>query len=234
MTSATTTDGTSPGPDLFDPLPLGAATCQNRIALAPMTVAYANPDGTVSDAEIEHYARRAQGGVALVITEHFTVNEAGRQLPRQTVVDREDKLPGLAALAEAVHEEGALIVAQIGHAGRYAGPWDRYEERPRLAPSAVPFTLLPGRIVTPTEMTTTDIARTVADTAAAASLTRKVITAAIASGATACAITSAWNIARFLGVSSSCGATAFTRIPCGRSSISRMRVKWTRAALLTP
>jgi len=170
MTSATTTDGTSPGPDLFDPLPLGAATCQNRIALAPMTVAYANPDGTVSDAEIEHYARRAQGGVALVITEHFTVNEAGRQLPRQTVVDREDKLPGLAALAEAVHEEGALIVAQIGHAGRYAGPWDRYEERPRLAPSAVPFTLLPGRIVTPTEMTTTDIARTVADTAAAASL----------------------------------------------------------------
>src|SRR5712691_5939798 len=70
-------------------------------------------------------------------------------------------------------------------------------------------------------------------TGAAASLTRKAITPAIASGATACAITSAGNMARFLGVSSSCGATAFTRIPCGRSSISRMRAMWTRAALLT-
>jgi hypothetical protein len=68
---------------------------------------------------------------------------------------------------------------------------------------------------------------------AAASLTRNAITSAIASGAPACAITSAGNVARLAGVSSSCGATALTRIPCGRSSISRMRVKWTRAALLT-
>jgi 2,4-dienoyl-CoA reductase (NADPH2) len=157
-------------PGLFDPLAIGSKVSRNRIALAPMTVAYAELDGTVSTAEIEHYARRAQGGVGLVITEHFTVSETGRQLPRQTVVDDEDKLPGLAALAAAVHEEGALIVAQIGHAGRYAGPWDRYEERPRLAPSAVPFTLVADRVVTPTEMTAAEISVTVADMARAARL----------------------------------------------------------------
>jgi Bacterial regulatory proteins, luxR family len=39
------------------------------------------------------------------------------------------------------------------------------------------------------------------------------ITPAIASGATACAIASAGKVARFAGVLSSCGATAFTRIP---------------------
>src|SRR5678815_3697902 len=49
-------------------------------------------------------------------------------------------------------------------------------------------------------------------TGAAASLTRNAITPAIASGAAACAITSAGNVARLSGVSSSWGATAFTRI----------------------
>jgi 2,4-dienoyl-CoA reductase (NADPH2) len=157
-------------PTLFSPLRIGSRQARNKVALAPMTVAYANPDGTVSQAEIEHYARRAQGGVGLVITEHFTVSEAGRQLPQQTVVDGDEKVEGLAALAKAVHEEGALIVAQIGHAGRYAGPWDRYDERPRLAPSGVPFRLVADRIVTPTEMTERDIAETVADTGRAAAL----------------------------------------------------------------
>lgn len=157
-------------PTLFSPLRIGSKQARNKVALAPMTVAYANPDGTVSQAEIEHYARRAQGGVGLVVTEHFTVSEAGRQLPQQTVVDSEEKIEGLAALAKAVHEEGALIVAQLGHAGRYGGPWDRYEEQPRLAPSAIPFRLVGDRVVTPTEMTERDIADTVADTGRAAEL----------------------------------------------------------------
>ncbi|AEY85495.1 NADH:flavin oxidoreductase/NADH oxidase [Streptomyces hygroscopicus subsp. jinggangensis 5008] len=157
-------------PSLFSPLRIGSMQARNKVALAPMTVAYANLDGTVSHAEIEHYARRARGGVGLVITEHFTVSEAGRQLPRQTIVDSDRKIEGLAALAKAVHEEGTLLVAQIGHAGRYAGPWDRYEEQPRLAPSALPFRLVGDRIVTPTEMTQRDISAIVADIGTAAAL----------------------------------------------------------------
>jgi hypothetical protein len=43
-------------------------------------------------------------------------------------------------------------------------------------------------------------------------------TRAAASGANARAITSAGNVAPGLRVSSSCSASAFTRIPCGRSS----------------
>ena len=43
----------------------------------------------------------------------------------------------------------------------------------------------------------------------------------------------AGKMVRLAGVSSNCGATAFTRIPRGRSSMSRMRVRWARAALLT-
>ncbi len=60
---------------------------------------------------------------------------------------------------------------------------------------------------------------------AAASLTRKATTSAIASGVTACASTSLGNDARARAVSSNWGATLLTRMPSGRSSTSRMRIK---------
>jgi hypothetical protein len=62
-------------------------------------------------------------------------------------------------------------------------------------------------------------------TGAAALLTRKAITAAMDSGLTACASMSVGTRARLAGVSMSYGATAFTRIPCGCSSASRIRVR---------
>jgi 2,4-dienoyl-CoA reductase (NADPH2) len=148
-------------PHLLSPIRLGQTQARNRIVLAPMTVAYGETDGQVSEEEIEHYGRRAQGGAGLVITEHFTVNLAGRQLPRQTVVSDKSHLPGLARLAREVHGHGALIVAQIGHAGRYAGPWESYDRERRLAPSAVPFRLTGERVVTPQEITPAEIAQTI-------------------------------------------------------------------------
>lgn len=157
-------------PNLFAPVQLGVKEAANRIWLAPLSVAYANGDGSVSKAEIEHYARRARGGASVVLTEHFVISESGRQLPRQTVVDSSDKLPGLRALSDAVHEEGGLIIAQLGHAGRYGGPWDRYEEQPRYAPSAVPFRLVGDRIVTPTEASLDEISVMLDDFGRSASL----------------------------------------------------------------
>src|SRR5258708_6847536 len=56
---------------------------------------------------------------------------------------------------------------------------------------------------------------------------------AIAPGAVACASRSGGRYGRFLALSISAGATAFTRIPSGRSSRSSTRGRWTRVALLT-
>jgi 2,4-dienoyl-CoA reductase (NADPH2) len=137
---------------LFAPLRLGRRTARNRIMHAPMSVGYANPDGTVTDREIEHYARRAQGGAGVVITENFAISVAGRQMPLQTLVSDAEQLPGLERLASGIRRHGALAIVQLVHAGRYAGPWEEYETRPRLAPSAIPFELTPGRTVTPQEM----------------------------------------------------------------------------------
>ena len=61
-----TTDSTAA---LFSPFTLGTLALPNRIAMAPMT-RRKSPDGQVpSVATAEYYARRAAGGVGLIITE---------------------------------------------------------------------------------------------------------------------------------------------------------------------
>lgn len=162
--------GTTAFPRLFEPLTLGRRTAPNRIVHAPMSVCYGEADGTVTRAEVEHYARRAQGGAGTVITENFAVSAAGRQMPLQTLVSEPAHVPGLRAIADAVHEHGALAMVQLVHAGRYAGPWDVYEQQRRLAPSAVPFELTPGRVVTPQEITPSEIARSVEEFGRAAEI----------------------------------------------------------------
>lgn len=146
---------------LFTPLRLGHRTARNRIVHAPMSVCYGDADGFVTRPQVEHYARRAQGGAGTVITENFAVNVSGRQMPLQNLVDGDQRLPGLSELAAEIHRHGALAMVQLVHAGRYAGPWDVYESRRRLAPSAVPFELTAGRTVTPQEITPEEIAETI-------------------------------------------------------------------------
>ncbi|GGN58737.1 hypothetical protein GCM10011579_022440 [Streptomyces albiflavescens] len=158
---------------LFTPLNLGRRSARNRIVQAPMSVGYANPDGTVTDREIEHYARRAQGGVGVVITENFAISVAGRQMPLQTLVSDEEQLPGLRRLASEIRRHGALAIVQIVHSGRYAGPWEEYESRPRLSPSAIPFELTPGRVVTPQEITPEEIEEAIEDFVRAAQLAKR-------------------------------------------------------------
>ncbi|MGW6401277.1 oxidoreductase [Streptomyces sp. NPDC055134] len=155
---------------LFTPLRLGSRTARNRIVHGPMSVCYGDADGFVTRPQVEHYARRAQGGAGTVITENFAINVAGRQMPLQTLVDDEQRLPGLRQLADEIHRHGALAMVQLVHAGRYAGPWDVYESCRRLAPSAVPFELTSGRTVTPQEITPEEIEETIAAFGRAAQL----------------------------------------------------------------
>ena len=51
---------------LFAPLKIGTMEVPNRIAMTAMGNHLANPDGTVSDADVAFYGARAAGGVGLV------------------------------------------------------------------------------------------------------------------------------------------------------------------------
>ncbi|HBN6129009.1 TPA: NADH:flavin oxidoreductase, partial [Clostridioides difficile] len=42
-------------------------TLRNRVVMAPMTTWSADPDGAISDAELDYYRRRVQG-VGMVVT----------------------------------------------------------------------------------------------------------------------------------------------------------------------
>ena len=148
-------------PHLFEPLEIGSRTMRNRIVHAPMSVSYADEEGHVTREMVEHYARRAQGGVGMVITENLPVNVSGRQLPKNAFISDERFLSGLRELALEIKGHGALAVVQIVHAGRYAGPWQEYESRRRLAPSEVPFPLLPEVVATPQEITPGEIRETI-------------------------------------------------------------------------
>ena len=55
--------------NLFSSLKLGSTVLKNKIVMAPLTRQAAFADGTPTDEMAAYYARRAQGGVGLIITE---------------------------------------------------------------------------------------------------------------------------------------------------------------------
>jgi len=94
---------------------------KNRIIMAPMTNFSSNEDGTVSDAELEYYARRS-GGVGMVVTACIYVSPNGKGFPGEFGGDRDELIPSLRRLASTIKEKGSLAVLQIFHGGRECPP----------------------------------------------------------------------------------------------------------------
>jgi 2,4-dienoyl-CoA reductase-like NADH-dependent reductase (Old Yellow Enzyme family) len=142
---------------LFTPFQVEELSLKNRIVMVPLYLGYANPDGTVSPLMLDHYREMAASGAAMIVTEHSAVHVSGLASPFMVRVDHDRYTPGIAKLAEIVHEEGALAFCQINHAGRYAFMPERF------APSPVKM----GDVV-PKEMTLEEIDRIVEAYAASA------------------------------------------------------------------
>lgn len=115
----------------FQPGRLGPLTLKNRIIKAATFEGRA-PKGQVTDALIDFHVGMAAGGVAMTTVAYLAVSPEGRT-DRNCVVLVEESIPGLRRLTDAVHSEGALISAQIGHAGPVANA--KSNRSPSLAPS---------------------------------------------------------------------------------------------------
>lgn len=107
----------------------------NRLVLAPMTTMSANPDGTVSDAELAYYERRT-GGVGMAITATTYVTPNGIGFPGQFAAYDDSFVPGLTRLAETIKKQGSHGILQIFHAGRQT-PEQLSPTGEIVAPSAV-------------------------------------------------------------------------------------------------
>lgn len=118
-------------PDIFEPARLGPLTLRNRIIKAATYEGLSHRSRVTHDL-VEFHRSHAAGGVAMTTVAYCAVAPEGRTAPDQ-ILWTDDAVPGLRALTDAVHAEGAAASAQIGHAGPVADP--RGNRAPALAPS---------------------------------------------------------------------------------------------------
>lgn len=121
-------------PRLMSPGRIGPMETPNRIVLPAMDM-NVSEDGEIEQREIDHYVARAAGGAGLIITGAcaiaFPVGAASLKEPGLS----DDKyIPGLKALADAVHAAGSKLCVQSTHHGKVARV-DIANDRPLIAPS---------------------------------------------------------------------------------------------------
>ena len=118
-------------PDILGPARLGPITLRNRIIKAATYEGLSHRSRVTTDL-VEFHRAHAAGGVAMTTVAYCAVAPEGRTAPDQ-ILWTDEAMPGLRALTDAVHAEGAAVSAQIGHAGPVADP--RGNKAPALSPS---------------------------------------------------------------------------------------------------
>jgi 2,4-dienoyl-CoA reductase-like NADH-dependent reductase (Old Yellow Enzyme family) len=124
-------------PDVFAPATLGPVRLRNRTVKAA-TFEGRTPAGKVTDGLIDYHLAVAEGGVGLTTVAYLAIAPEGRTHREQIVVGP-DTEKGLARLAEAIHQTGAKIAGQVGHAGPVAN--GRSNGVPALSASRMPSPL---------------------------------------------------------------------------------------------
>lgn len=142
---------------LFTPFRIKNLTLPNRIVMAPMTRSH-SPGGIPGDDVAAYYARRAQNGVGLILTEGTGPSPEALNDPNVPLFYGDAPLAGWKKVERAVHAAGGLIMPQLWHVGMRRKPGDlpNPEVRP-LGPSGLAE---PGQPVNE-PMTDAEIARVI-------------------------------------------------------------------------
>jgi 2,4-dienoyl-CoA reductase-like NADH-dependent reductase (Old Yellow Enzyme family) len=162
---------------LFEPLKLRGITVPNRIFLAPMCqYQCVGRDGMPTEWHLVHYGARAAGGFGMLIVEATGVAPEARITPWCCGLWNDEQAQSWRRIVDFCHEQGAAMAVQLQHAGRKASIYREFEPGKSgsvpvadggwatIAPSPIPF---PG-LAAPREATVEDLAKVVADFAAAA------------------------------------------------------------------
>ncbi|MDX1510498.1 MAG: NADH:flavin oxidoreductase [Nitriliruptorales bacterium] len=103
---------------LFEEASLGPLTLRNRVIKAA-TFEGRSRDGLALPALADFHRQIAAGGVGMSTVAYLAVAPEGRT-DSANVLLRPEAIAGLRRVTDAIHEEGALAAAQIGHAGPVA------------------------------------------------------------------------------------------------------------------
>ncbi len=107
----------TPFPHLFQPVQLGPKQARNRV-MRLATTSGMGEHSQVSDRMVAFYRRVAAGGVGTIVSEAVPVHASSLRSDTGIALFRPETVPGMRRLADAVHEQGALLVAQLNHGGR--------------------------------------------------------------------------------------------------------------------
>jgi N-ethylmaleimide reductase len=114
---------------------LGSITLQNRMVMAPMTRSRAVEANAPNALMAEYYTQRASAG--LIITEGVAPSPNGLGYARIPGLYSEAQIAGWKLVADAVHEKGGRIFAQVMHCGRIGHPANVPDGGEMVAPSAI-------------------------------------------------------------------------------------------------
>ncbi|MEU3724979.1 alkene reductase [Streptomyces sp. NPDC031705] len=150
---------------------LSGTRVANRIVMAPMTRSRAyGPGLSATELMAAYYGQRA--GAGLIVTEGTQPSAVGQGYPDTPGIHSDEQIEAWKKVTGAVHERGGVIFLQLMHTGRVGHP--SLMGLTPVGPSAVKaagqvYTHQgPQDFVTPRELTEAEIARTIADYAAAA------------------------------------------------------------------
>lgn len=118
---------------LKESVQIGNMELRNRVVMPPMATGKAR-NGEPGEDLVEYYRARAKG-IALIIVEHEYIMPQGIAHNGQLSMADDSVIPAYKKLADAVHGEGAKIIAQINHAGAKASG----SGMTAVGPSAVAF-----------------------------------------------------------------------------------------------
>jgi 2,4-dienoyl-CoA reductase (NADPH2) len=150
-------------PHLLSPIRIGQVTLPNRVLMGSMHLGLEEmADGFERMAAF--YSERARNGVGLIVTGGISPNREGRYNEDGACLTSPSEVAQHRQITQAVHAEGGRIVMQILHFARYA------KHKDLVAPSAL---RAPINALTPRELSTEEVGRTVEDFARCAELARE-------------------------------------------------------------
>ena len=106
--------------NLYEETQINGMVLANRFVRSATWEGMAGDDGRATPRLIDYMVALARGGVGLIISGHAYVHRDGQAGPHQLGVYSDDLAHGLAAMADAIHENNGKTVLQLAHAGFFA------------------------------------------------------------------------------------------------------------------
>ncbi|MBB0997724.1 NAD(P)-binding protein, partial [Dietzia maris] len=207
---------------LLSPLAVGHLTLRNRVIMGSMHTGLEDRSKHLPELTA-YFAERARGGAALMVTGGYSPNVEGWLLPAGSMMASRRMADKHRGLTDAVHAEGAHILLQVLHAGRYG-----YQPFVRSAASTKsPISMFRARA-----LSARGVERTIDDWVRAARLARRAGYDGIEIMGSEGYLINQFLAARTNGRTDSWGGTASRRMRFGEEIVRRVRAEVGRDFLL--